>query len=253
MREVKGEAGDFPQLQFPFTKDPHVSATSVKDEKGKPDLADDDIVCTYCKAYAFLSRYVCGRSGKVVCLQHAGKFECCDATPEERLSLSRDEHTVHLRMTDDELTSIVQKVMDLCNTPELWVEKLDKALEDGPKPSLKTLRSLLAEGEKINSSWEMTELPDLKRYVEKCNKWVEEATDYITRKQQNRRKNERVWRKSVSKRDVEQEEKDHRSIDNIKRLLATADELSFDCPELDTLRERAEKIADFRKRARVAL
>ena len=253
MREINGEAGDFSQLQFPFSKDRQESVAVAREDKGKPDLADDDIVCAYCKAYAFLSRYTCSRSGKVVCLLHAGKFECCDAGQEERLSLSRNEHTVYLRMTDDELTSTVQKVMDLCNTPELWTEKLEKALEDGPRPSLKTLRSLLTEGEKINSSWEMPELPDLKRYVEKCNKWVEEATEYITRKQQNRRKNERAWRKSTSRKDFEQEDKDHRNIDHIKRLLATADELSFDCPELDTLRERAEKIADFRKRARAAL
>lgn len=239
MREINGESGDFSQLQFPFVNDPQ-------------ELSDDDIVCAYCKAYGYLSRFICNRSGKTVCLLHAGKFECCDASPEETISMSRGEHAVHIRLTNAELTSTVQKAMDLCKTPEVWSEKLDKALDD-PKPSLKTLRSLVTEGEKINTSWELPELSDLKRFVEKCNKWVEEATEYITRKQQNRRKNERAWRKNSSRKDIEQEEKDHRSIDNIKRLLATADELSFDCPELDTLRERAEKIMDFRKRARLAL
>ena len=240
MREINGEAGDFSQLQFPFIKDPQ-------------ELSDDDIVCTYCKAYGFLSRFTCARSGKTVCLLHAGKFECCDASPEETISMAHREHAVHIRMTDEELTSTVQKVMDLCKTPELWVEKLDKLLDDGPKPSLRMLRSLLAEGERINASWELAELVELKKYVEKCNKWVEEATEYITRKQQNRRKNERAWRRSSTRKDLEQEEKDNRHIDNIKRLLATAEELSFDCPELDTLRERSERISDFRKRARMAL
>jgi len=240
MREINGEAGDFSQLQFPFIKDPQ-------------ELSDDDVVCTYCKAYGFLSRFTCARSGKTVCLLHAGKFECCDASPEEAISMARGEHAVHIRMTDVELTAIVQKVMDLCKTPELWVEKLEKALDDGPKPSLKTLRSLLAEGERINASWELPELIELKKYVEKCNKWVEEATDYITRKQQNRRKNERAWRRSSTRKDLEQEKEDNRHIDNIKRLLSVAEELSFDCPELDTLRERSERIAEFRKSARMAL
>jgi histone demethylase JARID1 len=130
---------------------------------------------------------------------------------------------------------------------------LDKALEDGPRPLLKSLRTLTTEGEKINVHWDLPQLPDLKRFVERCNEWVEEATNYITRKQQDRRKTKGGWRKGSTKAADDERERELRNVDNIKKLLEKADELSFDCPELETLREREEKISDFRKRANQAL
>jgi histone demethylase JARID1 len=224
-------------------------------EKDEKDYIDDDIVCTYCKAYCFLSRFVCKKTNRIVCLLHAGKFECCESMPpDERTSLKDGEHYIQLRLTDEELTAAVQKVVDVSRTPEIWNEKLDKSLKDGPKAQLKLLRSLVTEGERINQHWDLTQLPELRRYVERCNEWVEEATNYITRKQQNRRKNERAWRKNSTKAIEEQErEKELRNVDNIKRLLEQADSLSFECPELETLQERADKINDFRKRVSAAV
>jgi histone demethylase JARID1 len=224
-------------------------------EKDEKDYVDDDIVCTYCKAYCYLSRYVCKKSNRIVCLLHAGKFECCENTsPEDRTSLKDDLHYVQLRQTDEELSIAVQKVVDVSRTPEIWNEKLDKMLEDGPRAQLKTLRSLVSEGERINQHWDLPQLPELRKYVERCNEWVEEATNYITRKQQNRRKNERAWRKnSTRSAEAEEREKELRNVDKIKKLLEQAEDLSFECPELETLQDRADKIDDFRKRAAQAV
>ena len=186
-----------------------------------------------------------------MCLLHAGSHECCEAGEEQRLTGSG--HTLRYRLSDDALNTVVQKVVDRAYMPEAWHEKLDKALDDEAKPSLKILRSLVSEGERI--PWDLPGLPDLKSFVSKCNEWVDEATNYITRKQQNRRKNEKAWRKSNSAKAAEQEERDRelRKIENIHKLLAQAEEISFDCPELDTLAQRSHDIADFQRDAKAAL
>lgn len=215
------------------------------------DVPENDYQCTYCKAYSYLSRFRCNTTAKVMCLQHAGIYDCCDATEDQRLTSSS--HTLIYRYSTRALDAITQKVVDRSRMPEAWQEKLDQILEDEPKPSLKVLRSLVSEGERI--PYDLPGLSDLKEFVNRCNAWVDEATNYITRKSQNRRKNERVWRKSTSAKAAEQEEreKELRKIENVHKLLAAAEEISFDCPEITTLTERMEAIAGFQHDARAEL
>lgn len=218
----------------------------------KPETEEDEIICTYCKCYCFLSRVVCMKTNKVMCLLHAGHFECCDAVESERYSGQNGEHLLFYRMTDAKLDTTVRKVVEKASIPESWAAKVDSELDDNPRPSLKHLRTLLAEGEKIQ--YELPQLTDLRRFVERCNEWVEEATSYITRKQQNRRKSEKVWRKGKSQAaEQEEREKELRNVDKIHKLLAKADEISFDCQEINTLRERSENIKEFQRDAADAL
>ena len=224
--------------------------------KGVPEIIDpeteeDEVICAFCKCYCFLSQYVCTKSGKSLCLLHAGGYECCDATEYERHSGQNGDHVVLYRMTDDALDSVVRKVLDKAGIPEAWAAKVDSELDDNPRPSLKHLRTLLTEGDKIQ--YPLAQLSDLRRFVERCNEWVEEATSYITRKQQNRRK-EKGWRKSTTKlAEAEERDKELRNVENVRKLLATADEISFECPEIQTLRDRAEAIAEFQRDANAAL
>lgn len=218
------------------------------------ELSEDDQVCRYCKAFSHLSRYICKKTGKVMCLEHAGGYECCDMASEDRISGKDGQHVVQFRFDRAELAKTVDKVVDNARTPENWSDRLEKLLDDGPNPPLKNLRAILADGEKINAQWELSELPDLRKFVDRCLEWVEEATTYTTRKQQNRRKNERVWRKSSTVKLAEQErEKELRNVDHIKRLLRSAEDIGFDCPEILTLREKDESITDFRVRARTVM
>ncbi|KAK4986772.1 hypothetical protein LTR50_005067 [Elasticomyces elasticus] len=214
------------------------------------DLDEDDYLCSFCKAYGYLSRYVCKRSSKVICLLHAGAFECCDSPETHRYSSPDGDHVLYLRMTDDTLKATVQKVVDKARVPEVWMERVDQLLEDQPRPSLKALRSLVAEGEKIH--YDLPQLPSLKRFVDRCNEWVEEALAFTTRKQQSRRK-EKAPRKSVKAAEAEEREKEMRKVENIHKLLEKADQISFDCPEYTVLRERADDIAEFQREAAAAL
>lgn len=215
-------------------------------------LDEEDYICNFCKCYSFLSRYVCKKSGKVMCLMHAGGFECCDSSESERYSSPAGNHVIYYRMTDGVLQSTVQKVVDRSKVPEVWAEKVDKLLENEIRPPIKTLRALVNEGERI--PYVLPQLLDLKSFVDRCNEWIEEATNYITRKQQSRSKNAKPGRKSFAKvAEIEEREKELRSVDNIRKLLDKADEISFDCPEITTLRERADAITDWQRDAREAL
>jgi len=215
------------------------------------DVPEPEYQCAYCKAYSYLSSFRCQASGKVMCLLHAGSHECCESSEEQRFR-GRG-HALRYRMTNRSLENMVQKVIDRAHLPEAWQEKLDKAIDDEEKPALKSLRALVAEGEKI--PWDLPGLPDLKKFVNRCNEWVDEATNYITRKQQNRRKNEKAWRRNNSAKAAEAEERDKelRKIENIQKLLAEAEQISFDCPEITSLSERADAIREFRRDAKLAL
>ncbi|KAH7071289.1 PLU-1-like protein-domain-containing protein [Paraphoma chrysanthemicola] len=222
------------------------------------DIHEDELLCAFCKAYGYLSRFYCRNTKKVLCLQHAGWFECCPGSVEaDRFSGARGEHTLIYRMADDPLESIVQKIVDKAGTPEAWEQKMEALMAEGPQPQLKSLRSLLNEGEKID--WDLPGLADLKDFVEKCQEVSENAVNYITRKQQNRRKPERTFKgrgaasKNAAAAEADEKEREYRSVDNIHKLLTQAKELGFDCPEITSLRERAESITEFQEKARTAL
>lgn len=222
----------------------------VEDE----DVQDEDEqCCSYCKTFAYLSRFKCLRSGKVFCMLHAGHHACCDQSETERFS--GDEHILYYRKADDVMTSVRDKVVDKARTPEAWAEKYNKLLDEEATPSLKSLRALLHEGERI--PYELAPLPVLKEFVERCNDWVDEATNYIVRKQQNRRKSDKVWqsgsRKSVGNSFHDQKEREPRNVSNIYRLLREAEHVGFDCPEIAQLQERAAAVKEFQMNAARAL
>ncbi|EHK97813.1 putative Lid2 complex component lid2 [Glarea lozoyensis 74030] len=226
--------------------DPKCQLGFVIDEE---DVPEEEYQCTYCKAYAYMSRFKCDESGKVMCMLHAGTYDCCTMSAEERQAGKG--HTLHYRRTAEAIEGMYQKVAEKAQLPEQWEEKVEKLLEEDPTPPLKTLRALLNEGERI--PYPLKSLPTLKSFVERCNEWVEEATNYIVRKQQNRRKNEKAWRKGSKAAEMEERDRELRKVENVKKLLKDADKIGFDCPEITQLRERAEAIDKFQKDARSAI
>ncbi|TVY52644.1 Lid2 complex component lid2, partial [Lachnellula cervina] len=213
------------------------------------DVPEEEYQCTHCKAYAYLSRFKCTTSGKVMCLLHAGNFECCQMPQEQRYA--GNNHTLHYRRTEDAIETIYEKVAEKARLPEQWEEKVEAILEEQATPPLKALKSLLNEGERI--PYDLKSLPSLKAFVDRCVEWVDEATNYIVRKQQNRRKNERAWRKGSKAAELEERDRELRKVENIKKLLKEADKIGFDCPEITQLRERAEAIDSFRHDAKIAI
>ena len=213
------------------------------------DIPEEDYQCHYCKSYTYLTQFRCHRTNKTVCLMHVETYDCCGEPLAQRL-LGPD-HTLRYRISDEELKALVQTVVDRARIPEAWGEKRDKTLEDEPKPQLKVLHNLLNEGEKI--PYHLPGLQDLAAFVQRCDKWVEEANNYITRKQQNRRKNEKAWRRNSKAAQLEERDREVRKVENIYALLAEADKLSFDCPQMAALEEKTREIEKFRQDVSVAL
>ncbi|KAF2646923.1 PHD transcription factor-like protein [Massarina eburnea CBS 473.64] len=223
------------------------------------DMHEDELICSFCKTYGYLSRFYCASTKKTVCLRHAGWFECCQGSSEgHRYSGANGEHKLIYRMSNDVLSSTVQKIVDKAGLPEAWEAKLTAVLEEGPKPQLKALRTVLHEGERID--WDLTGLGDLKEFVDKCSEVAEVALSYTTRKQQARRKTERGgWRgrgaasKAAAAAEVDEKEREFRNVESLRKLLNTSNSLGFDCPEIVALRERYDSIVEFRDKARKAL
>lgn len=217
------------------------------------DVPEEEYQCSFCKAYTYLSRFKCVKSGKVMCLIHAGKHQCCSLEEPQRYFGA--DHILFYRKADDIISATSKKVEDKANLPWAWEEKYAKILDEEATPSLKTLRNLLSEGEKI--PYELPSLHVLKDFVDRCNHWVEEATNYTVRKQQNRRKNEKAWqtgsRKLAANNQQDQREREMRSVSNIHRLLDEAEQIGFECPEIPQLQERAEAIKMFQENATKAL
>lgn len=254
-REVT-QRGDF--IHKHLESSPHKCSLGGEGDESCPltfrvedvDVPEEEYGCSYCKSYAYLSRFKCVKSGKVYCLMHAGSQPCCDMPESQRL-LGQD-HILFFRKADDVIGATYKKVADKANVPEAWEEKYEKALDEEAAPSLKTLRNLLNEGERI--PYELKSLPMLRAFVERCNHWVEEATNYTVRKQQNRRKNEKAWqsgmRKSIGSASHDEKEREMRNVNNIYRLLDDAERLGFDCLEIQQLKDRAQAIKKFQENAK---
>jgi histone demethylase JARID1 len=124
-------------------------------------------------------------------------------------------------------------------------------MTDFERPPLRTLRSLLSEAERI--PYPLPEVSTLKAFVDRANEWVDEATSFVARKHQNRRKNDRVWRPGSRVQELEERDKIQRNPSYVYKLLDQAHELGFDAAEIDLLREKAEAIEEFIERATKAL
>ncbi|KAK5106059.1 hypothetical protein LTS08_000175 [Lithohypha guttulata] len=213
----------------------------VQDE----NLEEEDYQCSHCKAFCYQSQFRCEKTRRISCLLHPELLDCCEVPPEQRLHDSR--HIVIIRHTNLELSQLVQKVVTKSNVPKVWDTKLESLLDGEARPALKALQNLLAEGEKID--YPLEGLRDLAEFVRKCNQWVDEANVYVARKQQNRRKNEKAWRRS-STRTGKAEERDAEpqlSLDRMKQLIEDGEQLGFSAPQMEALQDKLVAIDDWRE------
>ncbi|RKF58521.1 Lysine-specific demethylase lid [Erysiphe neolycopersici] len=210
------------------------------------DVPEEEYQCVYCKAYCYLSRLKCNQSGKVLCLLHAGSYECCDN--HEQLLHAGNYHTLHYRRTTENIEKMFQKISNKAIIPDLWEKKFLSVLEENARPSLKALRALLSEGERI--PYELKSLPDLKVFVERCNKWVDQASKFTVSNHQNGCKNEQAWKSgSNTAFDLEEHGQDSKNIENIFKLIEQSKTLGFQLPE--TILWEFESLIDANRRENV--
>lgn len=226
----------------------------LKEEVYDEDVAESHYICSHCTLFSYLGQLTSPKTDGVACLDHG--FEVCNADAPVKWTLK-------LRFSDDQLRSILAKVCERAAVPRNWIQRLKKTLALGPTPPLKTLRSLLHEGEKIAFSLEPLE--DLRTFVTCANSWVERANVFLMRKLHKRRgepaaapagrrrrsKGGAVADDSFTRRQSldasvdDAESTSDRSPEALYALIGELDSLHFDAPEIASLRTMAQELEEF--------
>ncbi|CDR99813.1 regulator Ustilago maydis 1 protein (Rum1) [Sporisorium scitamineum] len=226
----------------------------LKEEVYDEDVAETEYICAHCTLFCYLGQLTSPKADGVACLDHG--FEVCNADAPVKWTLK-------LRFSDDQLRAILAKVSEKAAIPRNWIQRLKKTLALGPKPPLKTLRSLLHEGEKI--AYSLEPLEDLKTFVNCANSWVERANVFLVRKLHKRRgepaaaptargrrpKSGAAGDDSFSRRqslDASADDADacaDRSPEALYALIEELDSLHFDAPEIASLRTLVQELEEF--------
>lgn len=213
------------------------------------DRPEEQYQCTICKVFCYLSQIVCPCTSRVVCVEHAHLL--CDT--------ERPNHCLNLRkrFSDDELLETQTKVAERAAIPSAWRAKYNKLLAETGRPQLRSLRALLAEGER--NSIELPEMAPLRKCVNRGNEWVESANFFLTRKpsrKRPRRARGRISNDTTGNANVESNEssdRPERDQDDLNQVLRQVEELGFDCPEIGALTLLWGKVDDLRKEIRFLL
>ena len=209
------------------------------------DRPEEQYQCTVCKTFCYLSQIVCSCTSRVVCVEHAHLL--CNS--------ERSNHNITLRkrFSDEELLETQTKVAERAAIPSAWRAKYNKLLAESGRPQLRSLRALLAEGERNNI--ELPEMALLRRCVNRGNEWVESANYFLTRKPSRKRPRRSRGRTSndAGAEPSETSERPERDLDDLNQVLRQVEELGFDCPEIGALTLLWEKVDNLRKGIRLLL
>ena len=188
------------------------------------DRPEEQYQCSICKVFCYLSQITCVCTSSVACLEHVDSLcQCSDPTVRKTV--------LRTRFKDEELLEILRTVADRRSMPDAWVGKLHEALAGCARPSIRTLRTILQEGEA--SGMPAQELHNLKKFVNRASAWIALAASFASRKPAVRKRGRRPKgyiepppSESVSSTDVEY------TLDEANELLAEADLLGFDSTEI---------------------
>jgi len=205
------------------------------------DCPEDQYQCTICKAFCYLSQVTCTCSTNVVCVDHHDLL--CDGRG-HRLTLRK-------RFGDEELLDTLNKFADRAAVPSAWQQKLAKLLSESARPALRSLRALLAEGDRIN--YPLPEMASLRKCVLRANEWVDSANSFIIRKQSRKRSRRSKGRpsaaESMSNFSDDPGDRPDRGLDDLYALLREVETLGFDCPEIAVLRTLADQAEEVKLKA----
>ncbi|KAH6914792.1 PLU-1-like protein-domain-containing protein [Coprinopsis sp. MPI-PUGE-AT-0042] len=206
------------------------------------DVPEEQYQCHVCKAFCYLSQVICQCTSRVVCADHIDLL--CESRPVHSITLRK-------RFSDEELSETLARVSERAAIPSAWRSKLSKLLTESARPPLRSLRALLAEGDRIN--YPLPEMSNLRRCVTRANEWVDFANSFIIRKQSRKRSRRGRGRPSNAERAENNPEdpndRPDRGLDELYAHLREVENLGFDCPEIATLKTLAQQAEDTRAKA----
>jgi len=197
----------------------------------KEDRPEEQYQCAICKTFCYLSQVTCQCSNKVVCVDHASFL--CDH--------GMNHLVLRKRLSDEDILDTQSKVAERAAIPSMWRGKLNKVLSESAKPQLRSLRALLAEGDRIN--YALPELASLRKCVNRANEWIDTANSFIIRKQSRKRSRRSRGRPSLNESTTnvfdDPGDRPDRGLDDLYALLREVENIGFDCPEIEMLRTLA--------------
>ncbi|KIY73862.1 hypothetical protein CYLTODRAFT_416517 [Cylindrobasidium torrendii FP15055 ss-10] len=214
-----------------------IGLVEVLEEKDRPE---EQYQCAICKAFCYLSQVTSICTSMVACVEHAHLL--CDKHEH------RPSYILRKRFSDAELEEIEFKVAERAAVPSAWQAKLGRILMDSATPALRSLRAILAEGERI--SFPLPELGPLRKCVNKANEWIEEANNFLVRKQ-GRKRARRGKRGNAAL--INDDDKPDQSLSDLYDLLKKVDPLGFECPEISALQSLAAQAEDYKTRAKALI
>jgi [histone H3]-trimethyl-L-lysine4 demethylase len=207
------------------------------------DRPEEQYQCSICKVFCYLSQITCVCTSSVVCLEHVDSLcQCSD--PVVRKTVLRT------RFSDGGLRAILQNVAERRSMPEAWVGKLHETLADCARPPIRTLRSILQEGEA--SGMPAQELHNLRKFVNRANAWIALATSFTSRKPAPRKRGRRPKGYVEPPPDPTSTDVEY-TLDEANELLAEADSLGFDSAEIIQLATAVKQATGLRAQVVAAL
>ncbi|KAJ2930565.1 hypothetical protein H1R20_g6526, partial [Candolleomyces eurysporus] len=207
------------------------------------DSTEDQYQCHVCKTFCYLSQVVCQCTNRVVCADHIDLL--CENRPSHNLVLRK-------RFSDDELSETLAKWAERAAIPAAWRSKLQKLLLESSRPTLRSLRALLAEGDRIN--YPLPEMANLRKCVTRANEWVDFANSFIIRKQSRKRARRSRGRPSnaadlAAGNSEDPNDRPDRGLDELYAHLREVESLGFDCPEIGALKTLAQQAEETKLKA----
>lgn len=154
--------------------------------------------------------------------------------------------TLQIRFTNEELLQLKEKVDGVASLPVKWSDKLKRLLSEHERPHITELNHLLVGAE--GSGELLDEVIDLKAFVNEANIWMETVTRILSG-QKGPRKNDI----STNYSRVDKLFGPEKTLSNYILLLSKAQQMSFECPELQRLKDVISSAEQFRERSKELL
>jgi len=204
------------------------------------DQAEEEYQCSICKEICYLSHIACLCRPETTCNEHAALLCGCPITS----------RILRMRYSDKDLEEMISKVLERAAQPQAWRLKLTRLLAESPRPQLRQLRALVAEGERIN--YPLPELANLRKCVIKANEWIEMATQVVKRKESTRKRARRAVKQTTGGTPQGFEEeyaKTDKTLRDAQALLDHVEKLGFDAPEINVLSSVIFQAKEFKEKA----
>ncbi|WRT65018.1 uncharacterized protein IL334_001959 [Kwoniella shivajii] len=211
-----------------------IAYPSLHETQIEEDSLEDQYQCAICKSFCYLAQITCTCTKLVSCLDHADQLCSCH----------KSKRTMRKRYTEAQLEEILAIVVARAAHPAAWRARLYALLET-PRPPLKSMRALVADGEKI--AYPMPEVQSLRALVDRANSWVERVSVLVTRKTAGRR------RKGKRDEDEDEDMNTDGRYETLLELDKEAGKLAFDAPEIPQLRQLLNNISHFESEASIMM